>query len=172
MKSSPCLAVLSVLVVLGFVVAPLTAQENEEKEQAEDKWLQRYDKALEQAEETGKPVLVNFTGSDWCGFCIRQEDEVFSTDEFKAWAEENVVLLELDFPRSKEQSDELKQQNRELQRKYEVRGFPTVLVLNAEGEAIERYVGYRPGMGAEKWIERTQEAVDKAKAEAEEEEAA
>lgn len=134
---------------------------------SEDEWTHWFDEAMEEADETGKPVLAHFTGSDWCPPCLRQHAEIFSKEAFYDWAEENVVLLELDFPRGKEQSDELKAQNRELQKHYKVTGYPTILVLTPDGQEVQRYISYRPGMGVEKWIERTQEAVDEAREAAE-----
>lgn len=149
------------IVAIAFLSSGSVLGEEEEKEL---EWLTSYETALETAREEGKPILANFTGSDWCPPCIAQEQEVFSTDEFREWAEEHVVLLLLDFPRSKPQSDEVKEQNRELQQKYGVRGLPTIIVLGVDGEEGEdaRWVGYGRGMGVEKWIERTQEAVDNA----------
>ena len=68
---------------------------------AGDDWTTDYEDALKESAKTGKPILANFTGSDWCGYCIKLDKEVFSTDTFEDWAEENVILLEVDFPRRK-----------------------------------------------------------------------
>ena len=121
-------------------------------------WLTSHDDAVAQAEATGKPILVDFTGSDWCGWCIKLDKEVFSTSAFKEWAGENVILLVLDFPRSKSQSAKLKQQNQRLQQKYGVRGYPTILFLDEKGGVIGRS-GYRRG-GAEAWIVNAQNVID------------
>lgn len=120
-------------------------------------WYQSYDQAAAKSKETGKPILVDFTGSDWCGWCIRLHDEVFSKDEFKKWAEENVVLLELDYPRSTPQPDSLAKQNKQLGQKYKghVRGYPTILFLDGNGEVLGKY-GYDKG-GPEKWIPKAEE---------------
>jgi protein disulfide-isomerase len=80
--------------------------------------------------KTKKPMLLFFTGSDWCGWCIRLQKEVLKTPEFAAWAKENVVLLELDFPRRSPQQPEIQQQNKQLQQVLEVRGYPTVWFVN------------------------------------------
>ena len=77
-------------------------------------WLTSYDDAVAQAEATGKPILADFTGSDWCGWCIKLDKEVFSTSAFKEWASENVILLVVDFPRSKTLPAKLKKQNQKL----------------------------------------------------------
>lgn len=117
---------------------------------AEATWLTSYTDALAKAKEQNKPVLADFTGSDWCGWCKKLKAEVFDTDEFKAWAEKNVVLLELDFPRSIEQPAELKGQNSGLQERFKVKGFPTVIFLDAEGKELAR-TGYVKG-GPKAWI--------------------
>ncbi len=120
-----------------------------------DGWFQSYEQAVAKAKETGKPILVDFTGSDWCGWCVKLDEEVFAKDEFKAWAEKNVVLLKLDFPRSIELPASLQKQNGELSEKYKIEGFPTILFLNAEGEKIADY-GYDAG-GPEVWTKTADE---------------
>ncbi|PIQ15370.1 MAG: thioredoxin, partial [Flavobacteriales bacterium CG18_big_fil_WC_8_21_14_2_50_32_9] len=80
-----------------------------------DGWEVDVNKAYEISKKTGKPILANFTGSDWCGWCIKLKNEVFIKDEFKTWAKDNVVLLELDFPRRFQLPEEIKQQNYGLQ---------------------------------------------------------
>ena len=83
-------------------------------------------KASELAMKTKKPMMLFFTGSDWCGWCIKLQNEVFKTPEFIKWASENVTLVELDFPRRKQLTPELAQQNRNLEQMFGVRGYPTV----------------------------------------------
>lgn len=107
-----------------------------------DGWLVSVDEAYELSRKTGKPIMANFTGSDWCGWCIRLTNAVFSKPEFKTWAAKNVILLELDFPRKFQLPQEIQQQNQSLQQAFKVRGYPTVhvfnLTKNASGEfAIE-----------------------------------
>jgi thioredoxin-related protein len=99
--------------------------------------------------------MLDFTGSDWCGWCIKLKKEVFSQEAFQEYAESELVLVELDFPRNKLQSDELKAQNQALAQKYGVRGFPTIILLSPEGELIAR-TGYRPG-GAEAYVAHLKE---------------
>lgn len=89
-------------------------------------WHTQIDVAFEESAKTGKPIMANFTGSDWCGWCKRLDKSVFIHKEFKDWAQKNVVLLELDYPRRKQVPAEIKQQNADLQRAFQVRGFPTV----------------------------------------------
>jgi len=99
-------------------------------EAQEPVWETNVSKAMEVAAKTKKPLLLFFTGSDWCGWCIRLQKEVLKTPEFSKWAKENVILVELDFPRRSEQSAEIKKQNNELQQAFGIQGFPTVVIAN------------------------------------------
>lgn len=128
------------IVVSAFAAAALSAEG----------WLTDHAKAVALSKKTGKPILANFTGSDWCGWCIKLHKEVFGTKEFKDWASKNVVLLELDYPRSKKQTEAMKKQNTGLARKYEIRGFPTVLFLKPDGTILGRS-GYMDG-GPKPWV--------------------
>lgn len=112
---------------------------------AESGWLNDYKKAQQEATATHKFLLLDFTGSDWCGWCRKFAKEIWSQPQFKDYARENLVLLEVDFPRSKPQSVELRKQNQELAQQYEVQGFPTIVVLNGNGQKIWQYDGYFPG---------------------------
>lgn len=117
---------------------------------ASDGWLVSHKDALAKAEKEQKAVLADFTGSDWCGACIRLKDEVFNTPEFKAWAEKNVVLLEVDFPRKKKQSPELKKQNQALTEQHGVLAYPTIVFLDSKGKKLGE-LGYVAG-GPAAWI--------------------
>jgi thioredoxin-related protein len=94
-------------------------------------WETNVTKAMAISTETKKPLLLFFTGSDWCGWCIRLQKEVLKTPEFAAWAKENVVLVELDYPRKAPQTDDIKKQNNELQMAFGIQGFPTIILANA-----------------------------------------
>ena len=96
------------------------------------KWETDINKAISASNKTKKPMLLFFTGSDWCGWCIRLQKEVLKTPEFKTWAAKNVVLVELDYPRSKPQSDVIKNQNNGLQQIFGIQGFPTVYFATAK----------------------------------------
>jgi len=124
-----------------------------------DAWLTDFEKAAAEAKKTGKPILADFTGSDWCGWCKKLDAEVFSTDEFQRWAKDNVVLLQLDFPRGKRLEPKLAQQNEALRSKYEVKGYPTILFLDHEGKVLGRS-GYTVG-GPGPWIEKATAAMGK-----------
>ncbi|HKS38557.1 MAG TPA: thioredoxin family protein [Verrucomicrobiae bacterium] len=111
---------------------------------AELAWLTDLAKAQQKATAEKKMVMLDFTGSDWCGWCIKLNKEVFSTDEFAKYAKDNLVLVEVDFPQKKEQSAAQKKANQELEKKFKVEGYPTIIVLNAEGKKIGE-LGYQPG---------------------------
>lgn len=107
-------------------------------------WTTDVPKATAKAKAENKLVMMDFTGSDWCGWCIKLNKEVFSKPEFAQYAKKNLVLVEVDFPRAKEQSDELKKANQELQKKYSIEGYPTIIVLNGEGKQVGT-LGYMQG---------------------------
>ena len=114
----------------------------------ESLWQTDFDAAKSKAKAEKKLLLVDFTGSDWCGWCIKLKQEVFDKTEFTTEVPKQFVLVELDFPRAKKISDELKKQNGTLGWRYKIRGFPTVLVLDPDGELVAR-TGYRAGGPAE-----------------------
>lgn len=107
-------------------------------------WMTDLPKAQAKAKAEKKMVMMDFTGSDWCGWCIKLDKEVFSTPEFAEYAKKNLVLVEVDFPRKKKQSAEQKKANAELQKKYKIQGYPTIIVLNGEGKQIGE-LGYMKG---------------------------
>ena len=117
-------------------------------------WTDDYAKAVEKAKTEKKNILLDFTGSDWCGFCMSLDKEVFDKAKFKSWARENVVLVQVDFPRSKKLSDKLKQQNDELKGKYaQGKGYPTVVIVDPEGKVLAQKTGYKPGSGPDAYLE-------------------
>ena len=128
---------------------------------AADGWGEDFEAAKAAAAKDKKPILVDFTGSDWCGWCIKLDKEVFSKKEFKDYAKENLVLLSLDFPHEKRQSSKIKKQNEALEKKYGVQGYPTILLLDAEGNVIGK-TGYQEG-GAAKYVEHLKAILAKAK---------
>jgi thiol:disulfide interchange protein len=95
-------------------------------------WLVDLDEAYARSVKEKKPIMANFTGSDWCGWCKKLDADVFSKPEFKSWAQKNVVLLELDFPRHKQIPQKNQQQNYAMQNALQIRGYPTVWVLNLD----------------------------------------
>jgi protein disulfide-isomerase len=115
-------------------------------------WLTDLRKAQEQAKSDHKLVLINFTGSDWCPWCIRLDREVFSKPEFATYAKDHLVLVVADFPRSKPLSDDVRKHNEELADRFEIQGFPTIVVLNEHGKVVGE-LGYTPG-GPAAFIEK------------------
>ena len=108
-------------------------------------WLTDIKAAQDQARSKNKLILVNFTGSDWSPECIRLQNEVFSKPEFVSFADENLVLLEVDFPRQKPMSPEVRKANGKLADHYKVAGgYPSVHVLDADGRSLGQ-TGYLPG---------------------------
>jgi protein disulfide-isomerase len=111
----------------------------------EPKWTEDYKAALAQAKKENKMLLLDFTGSDWCGWCIKLHNDVFSTPEFATWANKNFILVTVDFPK-KPQSAELKAQNQALQKKYGIKGYPTIIFLDNNEKQLAQ-AGYDGNKG-------------------------
>ena len=106
-------------------------------------WLTNIEKAKELAKKEGKTVLVEFTGSDWCPPCKALKKNVFDSKEFKAYAKKNLVLVELDFPRDKSKvTKDQAEYNREQAKAFAVRGYPTIILMDANGKELTKKVGY------------------------------
>jgi len=116
-----------------------------EKSLSELPWVSDLPKALEQAKAENKTVLLDFTGSDWCVWCKKFDNDVLSKPEFASYAKTNLVMVLLDFPNAKPQADSVKKANKDLQEKLKVDGFPTYVVLTPDGKEIGRQVGYLHG---------------------------
>jgi thioredoxin-related protein len=95
------------------------------------KWHTDVKEAIKVSNKEKKPLMLFFTGSDWCGWCIRLQNEVLKTPEFTKWAKQSVILVELDYPRRTAQDSIVKKQNAELQQAFQIQGFPTVYFANA-----------------------------------------
>ena len=108
-------------------------------------WLTDLPAAQAQAKAENKMVLLDFTGSDWCGWCIKFKQEALDTKEFQDYAAANLVLVEVDFPRKKPQSAGQKEANAALSKKYKADGFPTFVVLSKDGAEIGRQDSYEKG---------------------------
>jgi len=107
-------------------------------------WLTDLNAAKAQAAREGKTVVINFTGSDWCSWCIKLKQEILSQPEFEAFADKNLVLVEVDFPKRRPLAPAQQQINRDIATKYRIEGFPTLVYLNAQGNEVRRG-GYQPG---------------------------
>jgi thioredoxin-related protein len=119
-------------------------------------WLTDIDAAKKSANESKKDLLIDFTGSDWCGWCIKLNDEVFKHDAFKTGVKDSFVLVEIDFPREKGKlPEDARKRNTELGEKYAVQGYPTILLCDAEGKPYAA-IGYEEG-GPEKYVSHLNE---------------
>lgn len=113
-------------------------------------WLTDFEEAKAKAAAEGKAVLINFTGSDWCGYCIRMKSTVLDTPEFESYAADKFVLLEIDIPRRKQVDADVMAARRELCRRYDVTGFPTFTVVSETGEVLGGFSGGRPDVESTK----------------------
>jgi uncharacterized protein YyaL (SSP411 family) len=123
-------------------------------------WLTDVPKAQDRAKTENKLVLLDFTGSDWCGWCIKLDNETFSKQEFADYASKNLVLVQLDFPQKKQLPADLKKANAALQKKYKIQGFPTLIVMKPDGTVVWTQVGYLAG-GPKAMIAKLDEAKKK-----------
>jgi thioredoxin-related protein len=140
--------------VLPLLLLPAFAQEKG------DLWIQDFAKAKETAKAEKKDLLIDFTGSDWCGWCIKLDEEVFSQDPFKQAAPKDFILVKLDFPQDESRvTPEIKAQNEKLRETYGIQGYPTILLTDAEGQVYGE-AGYQEG-GPEKYVEMLAEAKKK-----------
>jgi protein disulfide-isomerase len=120
-----------------------------------DPWTTDYEKAVEVAKEENKLLLLNFSGSDWCHWCMKLDEEVFSEKEFEKFAENTLVCVLLDSPRGIRRSSKRSADIASMKSRFQVRGFPTIILVDADEEEIGR-LGYKPG-GAEPYVERLRE---------------
>mgnify|MGYP000021452694 CR=1 FL=1 len=149
LQATLCSAGLFVLPLFSELHAQTPAAQTAKQESGKV-WMTDFAAAQKLAGKTKKPMLVDFTGSDWCPWCVRLDKEVFAQKAFQDFAAANLILVKIDFPRNVKQSNTEKQQNRALATKYKVSGFPTVLLMDGSGKVIGK-TGYRPG-GAEAYV--------------------
>ena len=129
---------ISIAVVL--VGSPLSFAQTDSPQKETLVWHTDLLKAQELSKTSNKPIFAFFTGSDWCGWCRKLQKDVFVKPEFIKWAQNNVVLLELDFPRNKKLSPELTQQNAGLQQTFRIQGFPTIwLFYMSKNQATSQF---------------------------------
>ncbi|WP_291139367.1 thioredoxin family protein [Flavobacterium sp. UBA7663] len=150
-----------------LVIAFLTLTSMSMQAQEELTWHTDMSKATDISIKENKPMFLFFTGSDWCGWCIRLQKEVFKTPEFIKWAKDNVVLVELDFPRKNNQTDAVKLQNAQLQQQLQVNGYPTVWFVSATKTAEAKInlnalgsTGYVAG-GPQAWLSGANQIIQK-----------
>ena len=126
-------------------VAPQPAAPAAQQQDEQSLWLNNFETAKERATAQGKDILIDFSGSDWCGWCIKLNKEVFDTPAFKTAAPQRFILMEADFPRDESKvPPDVARQNAALRDAFNVRGYPTVLLLDAQGRPYAQ-TGYRDG---------------------------
>lgn len=127
-----------------FVADMLAAQDEAARKERlanrKAKWTEDWEEAKAEAKETGLPILLLMTGSDWCGYCIALHNQVFDDREFQKYANENLVLMKADFPRAA-QKRAIKEQNAKLKDEFGVGGYPTVHLVK-DGESVATIGGY------------------------------
>ncbi|MFL5729482.1 MAG: thioredoxin family protein, partial [Cytophagaceae bacterium] len=119
-----------------------------------DSWPNNFEAAQRESKVSGEPILLYFSGSDWCGTCMQLKKQVLDSETFQNYASENLILMQADFPRQKKNqlSNELKKQNETLAEKYNSNGiFPRLLLLSPDGKVLKDWQGYT-GMKAETFI--------------------
>ena len=107
-------------------------------------WGTDFEAGLKLARETRRPILLDFTGSDWCGWCMKLDREILATPEFKQFADQHLVLVKIDFPMHQAQSEAERARNEALAARFQVQGFPTLVLLNPEAKPCGT-LGYMPG---------------------------
>ncbi len=107
-------------------------------------WLENFEAAKAKAVVEKKHILLDFTGSDWCSWCVKIDKEIFAKPDFKAFSAKNLLLVELDFPQGKELPAAVKVQNDALGRQFKVDGYPTLVLLDPAGKEVGRWVGFKP----------------------------
>ena len=125
-------------------------------------WSHDFEAAKKQAASEKKDLLMDFTGSDWCGWCIKLEKEVLSQKAFKDFAAQNLILMEADFPKKKELPADLKKQNEALKKQYLNGGYPTIYLVDAEGKKLSEDLGELKG-GTDAYIAKLNEIIAKTK---------
>jgi protein disulfide-isomerase len=135
-KSTNRVLVLALLVWAGLAGQSVFA--------AKPGWLDDFEAAKKQAAAERKHVLLDFTGSDWCTWCVKIDKEIFAKADFKTFSAKSLVLVELDFPAGREQSAALKAQNQALGRQFKVTGYPTLVLLDSAGKEVARWEGFKP----------------------------
>ena len=147
------------IAVIGFNVAAESRGDQPNAIRPYAEWVVSYNKAVEQAKLTGRPIMLVFSGSDWCTWCQKLSQEVFTTHEFARWSTDNVIKVEVDFPMTHPLPEAVRLQNENLKAQFggEVATYPTVLFISADGKILGK-TGYVAG-GPRNWIEKAKDVV-------------
>jgi protein disulfide-isomerase len=130
-------------VAIAFFTAPIKFVKA--APQSDALWRTDYKQALAQAAREKKNVLLDFTGSDWCPYCVQMDKEVLSRPEFEKFATNNLVLVKLDFPRRRQLPPAESEQNHRLGQQFAIEGYPTYILVDPTGKEVKRQVGYLEG---------------------------
>ncbi|MBA3238537.1 MAG: thioredoxin family protein [Parachlamydiaceae bacterium] len=134
-----------IALLVGGMTAPLPAETALQHEGIT--WLTNYEEAVNKAKSSSKPIILFFTGSDWCSWCTKLDKEVFETQEFATLAGNQFIFLKLDFPLNHPLPPQQSTQNKQLQKKFDIRSFPTLVILDPSGQQKIGHTGYRTGGG-------------------------
>jgi len=153
------------LLIIGFISVAFTSIPNKQFSQNsksdELKWEANYEDAVKLAKKKKKPLLVFFTGSDWCGPCKMLHADLFENEEFIKLASKNLILYKADFPRKIVLEKEVVAKNESLRMKYQVPGYPTVILFNSKDEVIGKQIGYSRVQTTEAHLNMVKEAIEK-----------
>ena len=137
------------LLFILFTLFSISCQINTNSSKEPEKiWLTDVSQAIEKSKASGKPIFAFFTGKEWCSWCKKLERQVLSKEGFINYAKENLVLLELDFPRGRRN---LPQKQIELARKFNIKGYPTVILMDSSTNKIAK-TGYE-SMSPEQYVD-------------------
>jgi len=149
-----------IIFLLGLPLLPALANPSLSEGAKLGQWTQDYEAALKLAQEKNLPILVMYTGSDWCGWCKLMDKQVFSKSEFYQFAEKNIILVSLDYPRDKSLVPEkYHDRNQRLLRERSIMGFPTYVVLKADGKTELGRLGAGREKTAESFIQEIQDLI-------------
>lgn len=148
--------------IMGWVAAALFMAMVGQVCAAEADWMTDFPKAQSKAKADKKMLLMDFTGSDWCPPCKELHKKVLTSDEFIKYAKDNLVLVMVDFPQTKELTQEQQKANEALKDKFSIEGFPTVIVLSSDGTELSKKVGYG-GESAKEFVEKLKAIQEKEK---------
>jgi len=152
------------LITLLCLSLPLMAQQPQRDGATIGRWTQDFDAAKKLAKEKELPILINFTGSDWCGWCIHMDKQVFNTKAWRDYSRTNLVLAYIDFPRNKSLvPPKFVERNQELKSTHKVSGYPTYILLASDGETVLGRLGAAREITPEIFISRVKALIEKQK---------